>query len=99
LKNLLKDRSTTDCREISIISEKLVKKSSLHMKGNELISKMEKYFDFSKWTKKMSKNEKPKYSLLTDFFCDDVEILSSQTNLKKIFCDCKIFYIFFGKMI
>jgi len=45
--------------------------------------KMEKYFGFSKWTKKMSKNEKPKYSLLTDFFCDDVEKLSSQTKLKK----------------
>jgi hypothetical protein len=69
------------------------------MKGNEVISKMEKYFDFSKWTKKMSKNEKPKYSLLTDFFCDDVEILSSQINPKNLFCDCKIFYIFFGKML
>jgi hypothetical protein len=69
------------------------------MKGNYWFLKMEKYFDFSKWTKKMSKNEKPKYSLLTEFFCDDVENLSSQINLKKIFCDCKIFYIFFGEML
>jgi hypothetical protein len=58
---------------------------------------MEKYFDFSKWTKKMSKNEKPKYSLLTDFFCDDVEKLPSQIKLTFLFCDCKIFYIFLGK--
>ena len=47
----------------------------------------------------MSKNEKPKYSLLTDFFCDDIEILWSQINLQILFCDCKKFYIFLGKMI
>jgi len=59
------------------------------MKGIDRISKMEKYFDFSKWTKKMSKIGKPKYSLLTVFFCDDVENLSSQAKLKILFCDCK----------
>jgi hypothetical protein len=80
-------------------SEKTVIFLPLHMKGIDRISKMEKYFDFSKWTKKMSKIGKPKYSLLTDFFCDDVEILSSQMKLKKLFCDCKNFYIFFEKMI
>jgi hypothetical protein len=42
---------------------------------------------FQKWTKKMSKNWMPKKSLLTDFFCDDVENLSSQIKLKKIICD------------
>ncbi len=67
------------------------------MKGICRFLKMEKYFDFSKWTKKMSKNEKPKYSLLTDFFCDDVENLSSQIKLKILFCDCKNFYNFLGK--
>jgi len=61
--------------------------SSLHMKGNCWVSKMEKYFDFSKWTKKMSEIEMPKYSLLTDFFCDDIEFLSSEMNLDILFCD------------
>ena len=67
------------------------------MKGNCRFLKMEKYFDFSKWTKKMSKNEKPKYSLLTDFFCDDVEKLSSQIKPEILFCDDKFFYIFLEK--
>jgi hypothetical protein len=67
------------------------------MKGIYWFLKMEKYFDFSKWTKKMSKIRKPKYSLLTEFFCDDVENLSSQINLKKIFCDCKNFIFFLEK--
>jgi hypothetical protein len=44
---------------------------------------MKSILTFEKWTKKMSKNEKPKYSLLTVFFCDDIETLSSQTKLKK----------------
>ncbi len=67
------------------------------MKGIYWFLKMEKYFDFSKWTKKMSKIRKPKYSLLTDFLCDDVENLSSQIKLKILFCDRKNFYIFLRK--
>ena len=31
------------------------------MKGIDRLSKMEKYFDFKKWTKKMSKILKPRY--------------------------------------
>ena len=47
--------------------KKKVKKTSLHMKGRERLSKNEKYFDFPKMDKKMSKNDLPKKSLLTKF--------------------------------
>jgi len=69
------------------------------MKEIYLFSKMEKYFDFSKWTKKMSKIGKPKHSLLTEIFYYDVENLSSQMNLIFLFCDDKFFIFFFGKLL
>jgi hypothetical protein len=46
------------------------------MKGINRIPKMKSIFEISKWTKKMSKIGMPKYSLLTDFFYDDIEKLS-----------------------
>jgi hypothetical protein len=55
---------------------------------------MEKFFEISKWTKKMSKMGKPKYFLLTNFFCDDVEKLSSQINVIVFFVIVK-FLLFF----
>jgi len=47
----------------------------------------------------MSKNEKPKYSLLTVFFCDDVEKLSSQTKLNKNILLLKFFNFFCEKYL
>ncbi len=44
---------------------------------------MKSILTFKKWTKKMSKNDLPKKSLLTDFFCDDIEKLSCQTKPNK----------------
>ena len=43
---------------------------------NTGFQKMKSVLTFSKWTKKMSKIDLPKTSLLTDFFCDDIENLS-----------------------
>ena len=66
---------------------------------NKCFRKMKSILTFSKWTKKMSKIGKPKKSLLTEFFYYDIENLSSQTKLKKIFCDCKNLKIFFIKIL
>jgi hypothetical protein len=52
---------------------------------------MKSILTFSKWTKKMSKNGLSKMSLLTDFFCDDVENLSSQINPTNFICDYNFF--------
>ena len=48
---------------------------------------MKSILTFPKWTKKMSKNDLPKTSLLTDFFCDDIEIYGVNLYHKFIFCD------------
>ena len=50
---------------ISLNSRKTVKKPSLHMKGSERDSKIEKYFGFSKMDKKNVQNWKAK-KVLTD---------------------------------
>ena len=47
---------------------------------NLKIQKMKSVLTFSKWTKKMSKNDLTKMSLLTEIFYDDLENLSSQIN-------------------
>jgi hypothetical protein len=56
---------------------------------------MKSILTFSKWTKKMSKIDLPKMSLLTDFFCDDVENLSSQIKLE---IKNLLLYIFIKKL-
>ena len=38
---------------------------------------------FEKWTKKMSKNDLSKMSLLTENFCDDIQNLSSHIKANK----------------
>ena len=43
---------------------------------NTRFQKMKSVLTFSKWTKKMSKIDLSKTSLLTEFFCDDIENLS-----------------------
>jgi hypothetical protein len=51
------------------------------MKGKCWFSKMQKYFEISKWTKKMSKIGMPKKSLLRKIYAYDIEKLSSQDNV------------------
>jgi hypothetical protein len=60
---------------------------------------MKSIFEISKWTKKMSKMGMPKMSLLRKICAYDIEKLSSQMKLKKIFCDCKILIFFAGKKL
>ena len=48
------------------------------MKRNPLISKNEKYFNFSKMDKKNVQNWVAKILLTDRIFCDDIQILSSQ---------------------
>jgi len=56
---------------------------------------MKSILTFSKWTKKMSKNDLPKMSLLTEIFCDDVEKISSQIKLEK---KILLLYFFYKKL-
>jgi len=60
--------------------------------------KMKSIFTFSKWTKKMSKIDLPKMSLLTKILCDDIEKLSSQSKLESkkllLYFFCKNLKIF-----
>jgi len=66
------------------------------MKGFDLISKMEKYFDFSKWTKKMSEFHLAEYSLLTDFFITIPKIYRHKLNEEKYFVTINFFiYMYF----
>jgi len=51
------------------------------MKGYEVKIFGKVFLTFQKWTKKMSKNQKPKHFLLTKNFPYHVENLSSQTKL------------------
>ena len=58
------------------ISEKMVQKSSLHMKRKERDSKIEKYFNFLKMDKKNVQNGIAKKVLTDENFCLDSEKLS-----------------------
>jgi len=58
------------------------------MKGCEVKTFGKVFLTFPKWTKKMSKNQKPKHSLLTKKLPYHIEKLSSQINLQIFFCDC-----------
>ena len=56
---------------------------------------MKSIFTFSKWTKKMSKINLPKMSLLTDFLYDHIEKLSSQIKPNKFYL---LLYFFLKKL-
>jgi hypothetical protein len=60
---------------------------------------MKSIFEISKWTKKLSKIGMPKMSLLRKICAYDIEKLSSQMKLNKIFCDCKILIFFTEKSL
>jgi hypothetical protein len=52
---------------------------------------MKSILTFENWTKKMSKNEKPKYFLLTEFFITILKNYGVKLNEKFIFCHDKFF--------
>ncbi len=58
---------------------------------------MKSILTFPKWTKKMSKIGLSKTSLLTDFFCDDIEIYGLKLYHKFIFVIEKKINIFWKK--
>jgi hypothetical protein len=64
----------------SLVSEKKVKKSLLHMKRKKRDSKNEKYFNFLKMDKKNVQNRIAKIVLTDENFCLDKKKLSSQIN-------------------
>jgi len=64
-------------KEIFGISEKIVKKSSLHMKRKMRISKIEKCFNFFKMDKKNVQNKKAWIFYEKCVNCDDKKFLAS----------------------
>jgi len=58
---------------------------------------MKSILTFSKWTKKMSKIDLPKMSLLRKFFVSIMKNYRHKLNQKKIFYDDIFLYFFCGK--